>query len=94
MHAVYRTVTYLTMRSRIYISGPFINLDLSCNLWDYSFNLTLTWLCIIPLAYYQPINPWEIPARRKAAGAKFKAAETAATAACAETLDFKFDLRS
>jgi hypothetical protein len=38
------------------------------------------------LLAYQPINPWEIPARRKAAGAKFKAAETAATAACAETL--------
>jgi hypothetical protein len=48
--------------------------------------LTLTWLCIKPLAYYQPRNPWEIPARRKAASAKFKAAETAATAACAETL--------
>jgi hypothetical protein len=52
----------------------------------FNVNVTLTWLCIIPLAYCQPINPWELPARRKAAGAKFKAAETAATAACAETL--------
>jgi hypothetical protein len=32
------------------------------------------------------MNPREIPTRRKVAGTKFKAAENAATAACAETL--------
>jgi hypothetical protein len=43
------------------------------------------YFCLVTMASW-PINIWEIPARRKAAGTKFKAAENSATAACAETL--------